>query len=107
MKQYTDKDQTAKLMELGFPFPKSVIGVRSVLGLEDGMYKIEFEHSYSIGELIAFLGVYLMYVKPKHNDWFEVAYKEDYYSNTGNVIYGELIDKLFYACVKLKEEEVI
>ena len=99
MKQYTSKDQTAKLIELGFPKPQSIVDIL-------GIYN-EVETVYSIGELIAFLGVHLMYIKSKHNDWYEVAYKENYYSNTGNVIYGELIDQLFYACVTLKEKRVI
>ena len=57
MKQYTDKDQTAKLIELGFPVPKSIIDTRHVIGLEDGRYKIDFENAYSIGELIGFLPI--------------------------------------------------
>lgn len=100
MKQYTSEDQTAKLIELGFPRPKPSF-------YQNGATWIQCDGNYSIGELIAFLGVHLMYIKSKHNDWYEVAYKENYYNNTGNVIYGELIDKLFYACVTLKEKRVI
>ena len=45
MKQYTDKDQTAKLIELGFPKPKPSF-------YQNGATWIQCDGNYSIGELI-------------------------------------------------------
>jgi len=96
MKLYTDKNQTAKLIELGF---RSPVGVG---------------YNYSIGELIEFL--------PKTIEWKEVVYSRvidvesvTYYSWDYEIYFGsnlifeekELIDSLFKACVTLKEEGVI
>jgi hypothetical protein len=94
MKQYTSKDQTAKLRELGF---RSPVGVG---------------YNYSIGELIEFL--------PKTIEENEVVFSRvidvesiAYYSWELEVYFykifeaEELIDSLFKACVTLKEEGVI
>ena len=103
MKQYTNKEQTQHLIELGFPKPKSNVDIL-------GKYIIE-AFAYSIGELIEFLGMHLndihpstvcdlpiIYVVQYKRDPQKVAYKE---------IHGELIDKLYDACVELKNEGVI
>lgn len=100
MKQYTSKDQTAKLMELGFPKPKSIC----LSSDNDVMVR----GAYSIGELIEFL--------PTTINWtpriimgnvieysFTTEGSELYYCNKNN----ELIDNLFDMCIKLKEEGVI
>lgn len=96
MKQYTDKDQTIKLIELGF---------RSPVGLG---------YNYSIGELIEFLPAsfskkdkyFRLDIFPARSGWF-ILYatynKEEYHRNFNR----ELIDSLFDACVTLKEEGVI
>jgi hypothetical protein len=91
MKQYTDKDQTAKLIELGFPKPNSIclssdndVMVRGV---------------YSIGELIEFLE-HRIYRMENDMQWLVDGvrvYRAD----------KELINALFDACVTLKEERVI
>ena len=46
MKQYTNESQTAKMIELGFEKPKSIVG-------HDGYWG--YDYAYSIGELIEML----------------------------------------------------
>jgi hypothetical protein len=108
MKQFLDKDQTAKLMELGFPKPQYALPIRQEeQGLIHGL-------RYCTGELIEFL--------PKTIEWKEVVYSRvidvecvAYYSWDYEVYFGsnlifeekELIDSLFKACVTLKEEGLI
>ena len=112
MKQYTDKDQTAKLIELGFPKPKHSSSVEEFEGKGwAGHVRVTFD--YSIGELIEFL--------PKRIDsgmidfffgrmeWF-IRYEDrrDMPPLTlKQWCSRELIDSLFKACVTLKEEGVI
>ena len=85
MKQYTNKEQTQHLIELGFPRPESI----SEVNYYDEAYttETEFKYDYSIGELIEFLGIHMTLPK--------------------KIIQGELIDKLYDACVELKNEGVI
>ena len=105
MKQYTTKEQTKNLIELGFPEPKSVSEVNY---FDEAYYSdIELEYNYSIGELIEFLGLYLMNINPYALLWkedeirYRVQYKEE--PNIGwKQIQGELIDKLYDTCVELK-----
>ena len=86
MKQHTNKDQTAKLMELGFPKP---IGIG---------------YNYSIGELIAFLEGNIdisIWYDGKYSYWYV-----DY--DLRRVGLDEyLINALYFACKKLKEEKSI
>lgn len=104
MRQYTNKEQTQHLIELGFPEPKPSF-------YQNGASWIMCDGNYSIGELIEFLGLHLMdihatticdlpihYVVQYQRDPQKVAYKE---------IQGELIDKLYEACVELRNEGVI
>ena len=113
MKQYTDKDQTAKLIELGFPKPKHSSSVEEFEGKGwAGQVRVTF--NYSIGELIEFLPTsfskqdkyFHLDIFPARSGWF-ILYatynKEEYYRNFKR----ELIDALFCACVTLKEEGVI
>ena len=103
MKQYTSKDQTAKLIELGFPKP-------SPKYIHIGGVSYDSNHNYSVGELIEFL--------PKRVDsgmidfffgrmeWF-IRYEDrrDMPPLTlRQWCSRELIDSLFDACVTLKEE---
>ena len=105
MKQYTDKDQTAKLIELGFPKPQSIIDIL-------GIYN-EVETAYSIGELIDFLpkrvgdaqidffaGVGKWFVRYEDRHEVPPITVKQWHSR-------EIIDSLFDACVTLKEEGVI
>lgn len=102
MKQYTDKDQTAKLIELGFPEPKPSF-------YQNGATWIQCDGNYSIGELISLLP---RWIKPRGG--LEIVAE----SNGWLVMHGhdpfdpqctkpELIDALFEYCVTLKEEGVI
>lgn len=115
MKQYTTPEQTAKLIGLGLPRPKSIIDVWAHETDIDMEY--EYEYAYSIGELIEMLPQYI------DNEGREIDI--DYYSLTirkNEVMYcdpymdwveilcdghKELIDNLYDMVVKLKEEGVI
>jgi hypothetical protein len=106
MKQYTNQDQTAKLIELGFP--ESETSRDYDLDVDKSLVNC----AYSIGELIEFL--------PKTIEENEVVFSRvidvesiAYYSWELEVYFykifeaEELIDSLFKACVTLKKEGVI
>ena len=106
MKQFTNKEQTQHLIELGFPRPESI----SEVNYYDEAYttETEFEYDYSIGELIEFLGIHLMGIKLME------TYEVYVYKKTNDIEYvewfntkGELIDALYDACVELKNKGVI
>lgn len=106
MKQHTTKEQTQHLIELGFPRPESI----SEVNYYDEAYttETEFEYDYSIGELIEFLGKFVMGIKLME------TYEVYAYKKTNDIEYvdwimtkGELIDALYDACVELKKEGVI
>ena len=112
MKMFTNSDQTAKLIELGFEKPKgwSAEGISSWFV----MYKDNDEDfNYSIGELIEMLPISF----ENDNDdtsWLEIeagAVWNVSYSSFGFIDYDcerkELIDALFDMIVTLKEEGVI
>lgn len=106
MKQYTNKEQTQHLIELGFPRPKSISG-KNYMDVDDKIAD-DLTYDYSIGELIEFLGVHLMGIKLME------TYEVYAYKKTNDIEYvdwfntkGELIDALYEACVKLKNEGVI
>ena len=115
MKQYTSKDQTAKLIELGFPKPKFSFPIEDnehpdYVDEDGNSYSLV--ESYSIGELIEFLplelepdpdmarrtivGNEVLYCD-EYIDWVDLRFNK----------YKEIIDNLFDACVTLKEEGVI
>ena len=104
MKQYTNKEQTQHLIELGFPEPNSV-------SVTPKYYDDENEYDYSIGELIEFLGLHLMGIHAITVCDLPITYVVQYQRNPNKVAYkeiqGELIDKLYDACVELKKEGVI
>lgn len=110
IKQYTTPEQTAKLIELLFEKPQTIVDKYYDFDAED--YK-EVNH-YSIGELIEMLpkditndalpdrfGVYI-----DHNKMWVVEY-----SNILGELYStyraELIDALYDMVVKLKQKGVI
>lgn len=100
MKQYTDKDQTAKLIELGFPKPKGWGNKDISNGMSIALYNDGREDfNYSIGELIEFL----------NDDLFRIDKAYEWYADVGQWSFAaqELIDVLFKACVTLKKEGVI
>ena len=129
MKQHTNSEQTAKLIELGFEKPKTPIGYsypaqsekqqayEASLGL--GPYlatvdQIEFEYAYSIGELIELLPTSVkikgydcfLYIGPNvHDGSWNVGYMK--YNVELNQRATELIDAVYDMVIILKEEEVI
>ena len=108
MRQYTNKDQTQHLIELGFPEPQTVINEYKVLELNP-YSPVEFEYAYSIGELIEFLPKELKYSGKLCVDYignlWQVTYDEDFEREINQD--EELIDALYDACVELKNEGVI
>ena len=105
MKQYTSKDQTTKLIELGFPKPKSIC----LSSDNDVMVR----GAYSIGELIEFLCPHfqttnykLTLRKVQELSW-DVEVEDVNYNDLDYQTKQELIDAIFCACVTLKEEGVI
>lgn len=106
MKQYTSKDQTAKLIGLGFPEP-------SPKYIHIGGVSYDSNHNYSIGELIEFLCPHLHTTidrlelhKINEFSW-DVEVRDVNYYCIDYQIKQELIDALFCACVTLKEEGAI
>lgn len=117
MKQYTDKDQTAKLIELGFPKPTRIMAIGGFPPKDTlaryASYKDDFDsvtcyEGYSIGELIEFLQLIA-----ENNDVristqtnlvsFDIMTKEGRCGYSFNE--DELIDSLYEACRTLKEEK--
>ena len=106
MKQYTNQEQTEKLIELGFPKPQHALPIR-----QEGQALIHGLR-YCIGELIEFLplelephpdtarrtivGNEVLYCD-EYIDWVELRFNK----------HKEIIDNLFDACVTLKEEGLI
>ena len=108
MKQYTSNDRTAKLIELGFEKPKSE--VRS----ERGPFSSDARKAYSIGELIEMLPENIakenempstLNISLMNGEWC-VQYA-DFLGTDFEFCNTELVDALYYMCVKLKEEGVI
>ena len=109
MIQYTSKDQTAKLLELGFPNPQSIVDVDVDYSIRDHT----IYNAYSIGELIEFLcprfqttNYNLTLRKVQELSW-DVGVEDVNYNGLDYQIKQELIDALFCACVTLKEDGVI
>ena len=104
MRQTTLPEQTAKLIELGFEKPKTLVD--KYYDYDAEAYK-EVNH-YSIGELLSFLPLTIQWtprvIRGNVIEYsFETEGSELYYCN----VHNELIDNLFDMCVKLKEEGVI
>lgn len=109
MKQYTSKDQTAKLIELGFPKPQSILDPY----WDCDECFVDYETAYSIGELIEFLCPHfqttnykLTLQKVQELSW-NVEVEDVNYNDLDYQTKQELIDALFCACVTLKEEGAI
>lgn len=108
MKQYTDKDQTAKLIELGFPKPTRIMAIGGFPPKDTlaryASYKGDFDsvtcyEGYSIGELIEFLEHRLYRIE---NDMQWIVDGVRVYR-----VEDELIDALFETCVAIKDKGVI
>ena len=109
MRQNTTKEQTAKLIELGFERPENGV-IKQLLDRSTGLWvTIGEEGDYYIGELIEKL--------PMENragersivyDGLEWVVNWDNDDGTINqVVATELIDALYEMILRLKEEEVI
>ena len=96
MKQHTDKIQTQKLKEMGFPAPQSISGYDT-----DGV-----SYDYSIGEVIGFLGEHLMDISTyricNYPVSYMIRYRVDINRTRWTEIQGELVDRLFDVCLELK-----
>ena len=109
MKRFTNKEQTHHLIELGFPRPCSISDFEEIVDYPGTT--VIFDYDYSIGELIEFLGMHLTGIHPTTvcdlPIIYVVQYKRKLKSAGYTQIQGELIDKLYDACVELKNEGVI
>ncbi len=114
MKQYLTPEQTAKLIELGFKKPKSIISAMAYM--EDFVSEpcLDCERAYSIGELLSFLSPiipqgYGYYINITHDSVSWVIDYKQYGDSQYKYIVSdvELIDVAFAMVVKLKEEGVI
>ena len=122
MKLYTTKEQTAHLIELGFPKPQ-LVDIEGMLFCTLSKYyatgKNEYGidicyDNYSIGELISYLDIHLkaIFSEPVYGIP-PITYIVRIMRKCGDETYqdmkgcGELIDKLYDACVTLKNEGVI
>lgn len=115
MKMYTNESQTAKMVELGFEKPKSIIDVLGVYETDIDM-EYEYEYAYSIGELIEMLprringhnGIIDLYRNSidynTSDDILSLHQRGEFYLRCAQ---GELIDTIYEVLVKLKEEGVI
>ena len=103
MKQYTSKEQSAKLIELGFPKPQSIESIDTEFDSAFDEHTI-YNMRYSIGELIAF-----MEANADISIWYDGNY--GYWSVDYDLrrvgLDEHLINALYFACKKLKEEGVI
>lgn len=112
MKLYTNQEQTAKLIELGFAKPKSIIDVLGVHESEIDTW-FDYEYAYSIGELIEMLpkringfdGILNLYqciliYNESANNIQEANVRDEFYLRS---THHELIDTLYQTIVKLKE----
>lgn len=105
MKQYTNEIQTAKLIELGLPKPKSMNG-------EHNGWQFMPTPAYSIGELIEMLPqtinvFYDLSIMSSHQGWW-VLYgmigDGDMWSIEHEVYRNDLIDALYAMILQLKEK---
>ena len=111
MRQYTTPEQTAKLIELGFEKPKSVLLYAQSVDCDNNYGwrgEVKQNGNYSIGELIEML-------PPRIGRWeldifhdyaFErwvICFHPQYHVGVAH----ELADALYNLIVKLKEEGVI
>jgi hypothetical protein len=109
MKLYTDKIQTAKLIELGFEKPINTVVKEEPIYREGSIIDwkpIAEEGSYSIGELIEMLPEFSCIYDLTNMHTMKRCWYVGHVS-TLNVSADELIDALYDMVVKLKEERVI
>lgn len=107
MKMYTNNEQTAKLIELGFEKPKAYME-------DDVPFEIRLRPVYPIGELIEMLP---NVVESENSEYATLQMYFDLfnwiieYTGVEKTKYAtsaiELIDALYNMIVKLKEEKII
>lgn len=110
MKPYTTSEQTARLIELGFEKPKTIVD--KYYDYDAEAYK-EVNH-YSIGELLSFLpesikvnDLFFQLCIHSSSDYWIVEYADIAFGTQARLYKEELIDALFTEIVILKEEGVI
>ena len=105
MRQYTNKEQTQHLIELGFLRPDTI----SEVNYYDEAYttETEFEYAYSIGELISFLESYVEDATDELLIWKDSIFWHTRLTsdNVGSGCDVELINALYNYLVELKEYE--
>ena len=105
MRQYTNKEQTQHLIELGFSRPDTI----SEVNYYDEAYttETEFEYAYSIGELISFLESYVEDATDELLIWKDSIFWHTRLTsdNVGSGCDVELINALYNYLVELKEYE--
>ena len=115
MKQFTSKDQTATLIELGFEKPRSSVECELPKG-DSRIGQVGIRKAYSIGELLSFLPKEIKVVKYDEPAYIQMLCDEEGVWEVGYTFYGngmgierniEFIDCLFQICIKLKEKGVI
>ena len=104
MRQYTNKDQTQHLIELGFSRPESI----SEVNYYDEAYttETEFEYDYSIGKLLSFLDGYMTEPTDELLIWRDMLFwYVRFASDMECSCYDpELVNTLYNYLVLLKEE---
>ena len=113
MKQFTTPEQTAKLIELGLPKPKTIVDKYYDFDAED--YKEV--NQYSIGELIEMLPTRIEaeiedefdneYSYLEIHEGWTISYFNGWCRIDKRTFANELIDALYEMVVKLKEDGVI
>lgn len=115
MKMYTNSEQTAKLIELGFEKPKNERWVLDVANESTPSIQNKVKRQdYSIGELLSFLPksikvndlVFKLCIHSNIVSWI-VEYADIAFGTQARLYKEELIDALFTEIVILKEEGVI
>ena len=104
MREFTTQEQTAKLIELGFPKPKFEIETHIVSVHGAPIKAATIIGDYSIGELVSFLSNYKLEIDNTDSDDIWMVSVHDtasfrMYDSVGK----ELVDALFNACVELKK----
>lgn len=111
MKQYLTPEQTAKLIDLGFEKPSSIVSVEPIYG----MGGISVAKAYTIGELMEILFGWYFKQKTQPTDDPMIFYSVGIWRGefAVNVIEAEyvhnkeLIDALFDTLVELKKRGMI